>query len=69
MVSQYKQAGPEQLSIRLVYLRVIYEVLVQDPNRVNHLNLSDDQAMDALGLISVIQSGDNDAVTLGVNLV
>lgn len=42
---------------------------MQDPNRVSHLNLSDDQAMDALGLISVIQSGDNDAVTLGVNLV
>ena len=39
------------------------------PSRVEHLNLEEDQAMDALGLSSIIQSGDDDAVSLGVNLV
>lgn len=69
MSTQYKPLTPEQLSVRIIYLRVLYEVLVQDPTRINHLNLSEEQQVEALGLTTLIQSGEDDQVSLGVNMV
>ena len=69
MATQFKAGSAEQDSIRFHFTQVIFEVISQDPSRVSYLSISDEQQISALGLTKLIQSGDNEKITLGVNMV